>query len=253
MSRQRNPSTLSQRDEDDLIWYAQQLCYLSIHACGTELGSSGGEPPTTPRWMKSFAAESEPALARSIWWRLQCASAQYKPAATVLLALHDPAAIVCDGKTSLTDEELERVKRDPTFRVREKLDVGRRLAVYPCTWTADEARRWRDEAPGRIAADQMARGLSTFIRGKRKGGRQPVHPLDGLAQYLALNGERPIARLGLIAEEKRRAKGEVSATWREIDVEATVLIEASVRAWNDEPDHRAKVPRMITGKIGGAR
>jgi hypothetical protein len=237
-------SVLRGRDSEDLAMYAQKFRALATKAQSLEAQSQGSEEPTTPKWCTSFSQGSESALARGIWTRLSAASEFYKPAETVLLALHDPAAILYEGKTSLTEEELARAREDPNFKVRGKLDSGARLAVYPCTWTADEARLWRDQALDRRACDQMAKALASFHAGKRKGGRVRIDPLEKNAPFVTLDGRRPVDLIANMAAAKQRARGAEALLWARMDEEALLLVEASIRAWNETPSHRAK---------GGAR
>jgi len=247
--------TLSNQDEEDLIWYAQQLCGMSIRAFGFDVGSPAHEVPTFPSWFRSFSANSESALARSVHQRLMAASELYAPAAAVLMALHDPAAIACDGKRALSDEDVARMKEDPSFRVREKMDVGRRLGVYPCTWTADEARRLNGVWDEIVAVNRMQTGLVALHsdvvvdrRGKRRlkvrknkhGGQ---HPLALVAPYMTLSGRRATDLLTQMAAAKSGSKGDVAALWREVDAEAVILSRAAIRAWNEQPRHR--LPRGV--------
>lgn len=243
--------TLNHRDEDDLKAYTERLRFLAIHANGMEPASAGGEPPTTPAWMTSYGRNSDTALARGIARRLQEASGLFPLAAAVLLALHDPAAILCDGKSALTDEEHDRVKRDPTFRVIEKLGVGRRLAVYPMTWTAGESRRWATIEAERRACSAMASGLAVVSGVKRKGGRATAEPLGRCAELLSLRGRRATDVLGLLADAKGNARGDQASLWREIDDEAQALVSWSICAWNLAESHRVApgTPRPNTGLI----
>lgn len=238
----RDQNQLSWRDQEDLELYAAQLRDLSAHGQSYEpMGSGDSEVPSFPGSMRSFSAGSESALSRSIYLRLRRASDIYGPTETILLALHDPAAVMCDGKSSLTEEENERAKADPSFRTREKLDVGRRLAVYPCTWTADEARRWHHAKQGRTLGDSLARALKAFLSGIRKGGRQEIQPLERIAEHVALDGSRPVEILARMVADKRKARGAEAKAWAGMDDEAAVLIAASVRAWNEAGDWDAVV------------
>lgn len=246
--------TLSLRDEDDLKAYCERLRSLAIHACGMEPASTGGEPPTTPGWMTSYTRNSDTALARGIAMRLEESSRVFLPAAHVLMALHDPAAVLLDGKNALTEEELDRARRDPTFRVIERLSVGRRLAVYPMTALAADARRWADTELERKACAGMASGLAVASGVKRKGGRATAEPLGRAAELMALRGRRATDVLSLLADAKTNARGDQAAFWRDVDDEARVLISWSICAWNVTAPHRveAGTPRPITGRIGRA-
>lgn len=250
---QDKKSRLQWNDQEDLEFYARQLRDLSAHAQSYDPPGSDSEVPSFPSWFRSFASGSESALARGIYLRLGRAAKIARCAPTILLALHDPAAVLCDGKTSLSEEEAERIKSDPSFRVREQLDVGRRLAVYPCTPIADEARRWRDEALGRQASEQMGRALRIFTSGIRKGGRAYIDPTEKISKVMTLNGRRPVEILAEMADAKRRARGADAIRWAEIDAEAVELVTVSVIAWNEAGPHRPprgqRAPRMNTDKI----
>jgi hypothetical protein len=252
MGRPKKTTELSLRDREDLEWYAAELASLALHGQSLEPPSTGGDEPTTPRWLRSFARTSDSALARAIWTRLVAATDLFAPAAIVLLALHDPAAVMLDGATSMTDEEADRARRDPTFRVRERLDVGRRLAVYPCTWSADEARRWAETRRDRADLDHLVGALQRLTGERRKPGPKRVDPLEHIAPHVVLRGKRARDALAQMVDAKRHARGEAAAAWSAMDAEAVALVGAASAAWNAQVDHRARRPRMETDVIRGA-
>lgn len=251
MTARRRDDQFTWQDAEDLEDFASELHALGIHASGMEpAGSPTYETPSFPGWMESFGARSNGARARAVWRRLLEASALYAPAATVIMALHSPAAVMCDGKRALSPDDEERAKRDPTFRWLRQLDVGRRLAVYPCTWTADEARRWCRTRDARIAVDKMGRALAALSGVKRRPGPQADKGFDRVAPLLTLDGRRPWDMLTAFAAAKAAAKGREADVWREIDDEAKTLITATARAWNETPTHREKRVMMRTDKLG---
>ncbi len=252
MTKSKRADQLHWRDSEDLALYARELRSLASRSQSFEpMGSPTYETPSFPSHYDSFSGKSSNAMARLIHARLVAASEFYAPAAVVLLALHDPASLLCDGKTSLTEEEADRCRRDPTFRVREQLDVGRRLGVYPCTWSADEARRWKHSKHERMACQKLGEALrgACGVTAKVKGGQSPW---ERVAPLLTLDGRRPAELLSLIVDAKRRSKGEEADLWRQIDAEAEPRIGASAQAWNAAPDHRAKQIRWKTDRMVAA-
>jgi hypothetical protein len=148
----------------------------------------------------------------------------------------------------VTDEELKRMREDSSFRVREKLDVGRRIAVYPMTWTADEARRWAETGLERKTCEGLALGLLMISGTTRKGGKRRAEPLTQVAKFVALRGYRPADAMTRLVDAKRTAKGEEAKAWERMDDEAQLLVTASIRAWNEATDENGepvyhRVPR----------
>lgn len=251
----KSRDTLSTRDAEDLEEYAASLRLMGLPSQGFEpAGSPTYETPSAPHGFDSFSDRSNTALARSIHARLIEASVFYAPTGAVLLAMHSPAAVACDGKAALSREDEERIREaarhGKDWKVREQLDVGRRLAVYPMTWTADECRRWRALAEERVAVERMASGIIRVCGGKGRPGPRPGEAMMRAAKLLALDGRRAMDLFGEIAAAKRDARGEEAELWRAMDAEAQLLIRASASAWNAAPGHRERRVRMRTDKLG---
>ena len=248
--RIKKSTHLSYRDAEDLEWFAAELNGLGINANSMEpTGSPTYETPSFPPLFNSFSNRSSASLARSIWKRLIAASAFYAPTASVLMALHSREAVACDGKSGLTREETELCRADRTLRISRQLDVGRRLAVYPSTWSASEARLWRQTRAERIAVELMSRGLVAVSGSKQKRGPKAIEPFDAVADLLSLSGRRPFEVLAAIAYRKGRSTGAEAELWRTIDREAQVLIDAAVLSWNEAPHHRDKRARNRTDRL----
>lgn len=252
MSKPKRTNELHWRDSEDLALFARELRDIAARGQSFEpMGSPTYETPSFPGYLDSFSTKSRSAMARLIHERLVTAATYYAPAAVVLLALHDPASLMCDGKSSLSEEEADRCRRDPSFRVREQLDVGRRLGVYPCTWSADEARRWKHSKLERMAALRVGEAMQKAT-GCAVKVKNAASPWERVAPLLTLDGRRPADLLSLIVDAKRRAKGEEADLWRQIDAEAVLLVGASIEAWNASPDHRAKRVRWKTDRLVAA-
>jgi hypothetical protein len=242
MTRARRDDEIRGRDAEDLEEFAARHLGMAIHGSPMEpAGSPTYETPTFPHWLDSYSASSNGAMFRAIWKRLTDANELYPPASTILVALHSPEAVACDGKTTLTEEEIDRARRDKEFRAREQLDVGRRIAVYPCTETAARVRGWARLSDQRVNWDAVVDGLRVLSGAKKRSGPHLRFRAALFSGLFVTRGRSPSEVFTAIAQE--------AGIWRAIDAEAQKLIRESSKAWNRCADHRAKRANMLTGML----
>lgn len=230
------------RDGEDLEWFAAKGIDLvqrsplgmQLERLHDEVGLSTGLPSTNPMWVIDYHSRTDSARARSIATQLIRASRTYRPAATVLVTYHHPIAVGCDGIT-LTDSDGKRTAQG-------RLDVGRILALYPCTETAGEARRWASEHQDRAAANALGRAMAALGGWTKK---QPTDPLDRISKVMTLDGRSPADALRLMAAAKRGAKGDERGEWNRIDKQARVMLEKSFEAWEGAKDPKPSMDPAI--------
>jgi hypothetical protein len=247
MTRARRDDEIRGRDAEDLEEFAARHLSMAIHGSPLEpAGSPTYETPTVPSWLDSYSGKSAGAMFRAVWRRLTDADIVCPGTSTVLVALHAPEAVACDGKVTLTEDELDRARRDATFRSRQQLDVGRRIAIYPCTPTAARVRDWARLIDQRVNWDAVVAGLRTLCEAKLRPGPPRRFRAALFSGLFVTRGRSPSEVFTAIAQEKRAAKPLEAALWRAIDAEAQELVRRAAKAWNGVPSHREKRIMMRT-------